>query len=424
MPIHLPPARAAAPRTGAVGLRWQALECWLSGLALFILSGAVFMLLIMEPNGELSSSARKTLQLLSLPVYGVAFVMIARRPRKFVAALRSNLPLAILLTLPFLSVLWSISPSLTLRRAIGLDLSLLLAYALAIRFSPRQLLILVCLVLGTCMVLSLAIIPLSPHLAFMPGGTELRGVFNHKNVLGWNAALGVIATGALATDRHAGLRPLAIALFAASAACLLLSQSATSMGVALSAVPFALFYRGMARANATKRLFLIVLALLCVVALIVSLDLVIAPFLEGFGKDMSLTGRVPLWALVDHYIGKRLLFGYGYQAFWSDGSGDAWVIWTRVGWPAPHAHNGYRDALLSMGLAGAVLLLAVIARAVRQGAALHCRHPDAGWLWLNVVVGVFLVMNLTESLLLAQNSFLFTLFVTGIIQFSLHRNQH
>jgi O-antigen ligase len=123
--------------------------------------------------------------------------------------------------------------------------------------------------------------------------------------------------------------------------------------------------------------------------------------------------------MVDEAISRRLLFGHGYQAFWTVGSGDAWRIWSELGWMAPHAHNGFRETLLSLGLVGFTTLGLVILRAMHQGAMLQCRAPDEGWLWLNVWLGTFLVMNLTESILLAQNDVFWTLCVTAIIAFSL-----
>ena len=97
------------------------------------------------------------------------------------------------------------------------------------------------------------------------------------------------------------------------------------------------------------------------------------------------------------------------------------MIWSKIGWMAPHAHNGYRETLLNFGVMGALVMAFVVFRAIRQGATLHCRQPAAGWAWLNVLVGAFLIMNLTESLMLAQNSLLFTLFAAAIISFSLRR---
>lgn len=414
------PSVAARGRPGNFALRLSMLECWTLGLSLFLLSGGIFVLLMSTPDGGVPAENRKFLQLLNLPVYAAALLTLARRPQTFLLALRRNLPFALLLALPFLSVLWSVSPGITLKRAIGFALSMLFAYALAIRFGPRQLLVLVALVMGGSMVLSLAIIAV-PHLAFMPETGELRGIFNHKNLLGWNAALALIVSAALASDRQAGLQLLGLGLAAASAACLILSQSATSLGVVVCAVPLALFYRNLARADGVGRLLLIVIALLATMALLLSFDLIVAPLLESAGKDATLTGRVPLWHLVDQRIAERLPLGYGYQSFWTEGNGDAWVIWSKIGWMAPHAHNGYRETLLNFGLAGAMVLAFVVFRAIRQGAALHCRQPEAGWAWLNVLVGAFLIMNLTESLMLAQNSLLFTLFAAAIISFSLGR---
>ncbi|MGO7785777.1 O-antigen ligase family protein, partial [Rhizobium ruizarguesonis] len=72
--------------------------------------------------------------------------------------------------------------------------------------------------------------------------------------------------------------------------------------------------------------------------------------LEALGKDATLTGRVPLWELVDLEISDRWMFGYGYQAFWTVANPEATRIWLKIGWASPHAHNGYRDILLSFGI--------------------------------------------------------------------------
>jgi uncharacterized protein involved in exopolysaccharide biosynthesis/Mrp family chromosome partitioning ATPase len=164
---------------------------------------------------------------------------------------------------------------------------------------------------------------------------------------------------------------------------------------------------------------LVLVCLQLVALVLVGLSELLVPLLEALGKDATLTGRVPLWREVDHAIGRRLLFGYGYQAFWADSNLDGWRVRAAAGWPAPHAHNGFRDTLLSLGLLGFIPLIWTIARAVRQGATLLCDAPEEGWLWLNVLVIMFLVMNLTETILLTQNSLLFVLFATAVIMFAI-----
>ncbi|MRX51828.1 O-antigen ligase family protein [Paracoccus sp. S-4012] len=405
------------------GLRWRTVECMGVVLALFIQTGAITVLAFSGPGGYLTDSGRSMLQLLALPGYLVTLILLARRPAQFLAALRGNIWVTLLLSMTVVSVLWSISPSISLRRAIGLVLSLLVAYLIAIRFTPRQFFIMVILLLGACMVLSLAMMVALPGWARMPDSGELRGVFSHKNVLGWNAAIAALAAAAVATDRAAGIRRLAISVFAVSIACLLLSQSSTGLVTAVSTGIFALFYKLLGRTRGLGRVVLILLVVQVVAATVVSMDLLLGVVLEGTDKDASLTGRVPLWMMVDEAISNRLLLGYGFQAFWTDGSGDAWAIWTRLGWMAPHAHNGYRDALLSVGLVGTVLLIIVILRALRDGARLHCRFPAEQWLWINAIICVTLVMNLTESTLLMQNSFQFTIFMTAVLMISCRKQE-
>lgn len=407
------------PPPDGLSLKWRTLECWSVGIALVVQSGAVMVLAFTGWDGNLTSSGRSILQLMVLPVYAVTIALLARTPMQFMAAVRRNLFLALLLVLPFLSVLWSISPSITFRRAIGLALSILLAYHIAIRFTPRQFLVLTVLLLGGCMVLSLIFAVALPGWAFMPENQNLRGVFNHKNVLGWYAAVSTLASATLLSDRAFGFRPMAMFFFAVSVTCLLLSRSTTGLVTALSAACFAAFYVALARSRASERVVLILVGVQAAVVFIVSVDIFLGVLLEGTGKDASFTGRTPLWALVDEAIWRRLLLGYGYQAFWTEGNGEAWSIWTEVAWMAPHAHNGFRDSMLSFGIVGTLVLLIVIFRAIRSGALLHCRYPKEHWLWLNVMICVYLVMNLTESTLLNQNSLLFIIFTTAILMISL-----
>ena len=410
---------ALAAARPALALRWRTLERWGAGLALMLQTGVVFPLLMSGGGEGLDEAARADLRLLAVPGYLVTLALLAHRPGRGLVALRRNLLLSAFALLPFASVAWSVSPSITLRRAVGLLLSLLLAYLLATRFTPRQLLGLVGAVLGACMALSLLFAALEPGLAWMPSGGGLRGAFLHKNVLGWYAALATFAGAAMALDRRGDRRRGGAALLAMGLACLLASRSATALLVVLSMPALAGLHVALARRQGLRRVLLALVVAQLAALLLVSLHVFLGPVLEALGRDATLTGRVPLWALVDARIGDGLALGYGYGAFWTPANPEAWRIWGEVGWMAPHAHNGYRDLLLSFGLGGTAVFALVVARALARGAALQARAPEEGWLWLNVWIGVFLVMNLTETLFLVPNSFLFTLFAAAIAMVSI-----
>ncbi|WP_157962018.1 O-antigen ligase family protein [Acuticoccus kandeliae] len=414
---------AIGARSGAIS--WRHLEWWGAAMGLFLQSGAVFALLLAGPDGEIADADRAKLRLLSLPVYAVSLALLARHPGPLIAAGTRNITLLALLALPVVSTLWSVAPVETLRRAIGLILSMALAYLLAIRFSPRQLLLLFGGLLGTLMVLSLAALATMPSLAMSPGSEmELRGVFIHKNVLGWAACLSLLLAAAMARDITRPIRRLGLALILPSALCLLLSQSATSLLAAFVGLAVMGALGLMARTNGMGRAIIVFILVQLAASLLLVLAYSLGPLLEALGKDATLTGRVPLWAEVDRAIAEHPVLGYGYQAFWSEGNLRVWTIRDTIGWAAPHAHNGYREMMLGLGIVGVVLCLILIVRALVQTAAHHCRAPTAGWLWMCPLVSAALVINLSESNLLIQNDLMTIVLGTIMVAAAYRRTHH
>ncbi|MGN6583666.1 MAG: O-antigen ligase family protein [Rhizobiaceae bacterium] len=414
-------AAALGARIGhGLNVSWRTVEWWGAAIALFLQTGAIFPLLMTSPDGALDDAAKAKLRLLSVPVYAFACLILSRNFQQLLVALARNLQFNLLLAVPFISVLWSVSPSTTLRRAVGLLFSLLLAYALALRFTPRQLLLLVMAAMGACGVLSLALLGLSPSLARMPGEDAVRGVFVHKNSLGWYASILVMVAAAAIMDGTLGLRRIAFVSLIVGLVCLAGSGSMTATIAAVAAGVLFWFYSTLPKSRGIGRVVFVLVFVEIAVLLLLVLQEFLVPVLEALGKDATLTGRIPLWAMVDDEIARHLLLGFGYQAFWTEGNPDAWVIWSKIDWMAPHAHNGFRDTLLSFGIVGTSLFVVVLLRALYQGARLQCRAPQDGWLWLNVLMVMVMVMNLTESIFLIQNDAIFILFCTAMIMFSLH----
>ncbi|WP_062941760.1 O-antigen ligase family protein (plasmid) [Rhizobium leguminosarum] len=400
---------------------WRAIECWGAGLCLFLQTGALFPLMLADADGGLSDHAKSILRLLCLPVYGFTLLMLVRNFPQFLAALKRNWLVPLMVAMPFVSVFWSVGPSTTLRRAIGLLFTVLLAYVLAIRFTPRQLLLIAFATFGACIVLSLLIFLVSPGLARMPTDSAARGIFIHKNSLGWYAGMMILVSTAVVMDGNRGLRRTALILLMAGGACLFLSGSMTATIATVSAYCLIGFYSTLQRIRGIGRIVFILFFFQMFVGILLLLHEFLVPFLEALGKDATLTGRVPLWELVDGQIADHLLLGFGYQAFWTEANPEAWIIWSKIQWMAPHAHNGFRDTLLSFGIGGMTLFALMLLQALRQGAALQCGDPHYGWLWLNVFTVVVLVMNLTETIFLIQNDAIFILFTTAIIMFSLYK---
>lgn len=385
-------------RLGNVSLAWRHLECWGIVIALYLQSGA---------TGTLES------RLFPLATLVIVAALFANNTGQLLLALRRRPLVTFLLALPFLSVAWSTSGSVSLRRAFALMLSFILAYVLAIRFTPRQLLLLAAAALFPALAASLVALVALPSIAIMPDGS-VNGLFSHKNLLGWHAAVALMV-GAIMIREAVVPRWIGFTLTATSLVCMLVSGSATALLSVLAALLLGLFYTGLKRLHGARRIALVLIVLQAATAAYFIGSEIVVPALEALGKDTTLTGRVPMWRLEDKAIMDRPLLGYGYQAFWSDGSGAAWRIRAEIAWDSPNAHNGYRETLLSFGLVGFLPFMFLLLRTLVRGASFHIAAPDESWLGINILIGMLLVMNITESIFYMPYSFMFTLFLAAVL---------
>ncbi len=180
----------------------------------------------------------------------------------------------------------------------------------------------------------------------------------------------------------------------------------------------------MARTRFIGRALIVLLLVQLAAILLLVLTYSLGPLLEALGKDATLTGRVPLWAEVDRAIAAHPVIGYGYQAFWTDGNGLAWNIRDTIAWSAPHAHNGYREMMLGLGVVGFVLCSIVVVRALVATTRHHCRAPTAGWLWMSPLLSAALVINLSESNLMIQNDLMTIVLGTIVVLATYRRASH
>jgi O-antigen ligase len=96
----------------------------------------------------------------------------------------------------------------------------------------------------------------------------------------------------------------------------------------------------------------------------------IGAFVAGLPVDATFTGRTDVWRFALAHVPDHLALGHGFSAFWNTASlrfgVDDNTIWAGN---AAHAHNGYLDAVLAMGLPG--LALTLLAFVVAPGRDLY-----------------------------------------------------
>ncbi len=288
-------------------------------------------------------------------------------------------PLLVLLVLVFpvfalVSTFWSEAAGHTFRISFHLTMTAVIALWIGLNFSAIQVFkaLLAATMLG--LLLSYGAVLWGGGVAFSDVDQFFIGIYTQKNVLGRLVlllAISLLVVGGIYRKVWL-LWPLVLLLFLP----LLDIQSATStifFGVTLL-LPILVIA---VRARSEIRILLVVatFAILAVlIGLYTSVELrVIAPFLEHFGKDSTLTGRTYLWQVALKVFTETPVLGMGFDAFWNaQGVDEAQQIWERYG-KLMGFHNTFLETLVGLGVIGAGLLLFTL------GAFLW-----AGWRWVSL----------------------------------------
>lgn len=408
--LHLPGAAATAGRPGGRALR-LAVEAYLAWV-LLASTGAVLPLLAMGPGDSLAPEDSALLRLTLLPVLALVPPVVLLHGRAVLDALLRAPVLPVLLLLALASTTWSAEPGVTLRRAVAFTAYALLAVVMGVRWSGRELverlLGLALVLLGLALLFQLAL----PGLAVMADGAW-RGAFAHKNVLGQVASFSILIL--LVGWRHRLLgRALLLPALALALLFLLLSRSATSLLVTLAAGGAYLLLGRDGPAPLAKAA---ILAFACAGLSLAALWLLLEPerAVELLGRDLTLTGRLPLWDLVLARIVERPWLGYGYQALFAVPAFAEYVLAT-LGWDAPNAHSGYLEVALGLGWIGLALTLLLLAQAGLRGFSALARGETLLGRTALLLLGAHLLRNLVESDLLQQTSLSWLLLVAFLVR--------
>jgi O-antigen ligase len=183
---------------------------------------------------------------------------------------------------------------------------------------------------------------------------DWRGVFGHKNQASAVMVLFVFIGIFVARVRSLGLGTTIVAL---ALPFLYFTHSKT----AIAALPLALIV-SVIMARATKPANGVAAALSILVALnLLSIgSIYIAPIravVEAIMPDATFTGRTDIWKFAVDHVAQRPITGYGFATFW----GTEQVVYGMSGgatWAntASHAHNGFVDLALTIGIPGSALV--------------------------------------------------------------------
>jgi exopolysaccharide production protein ExoQ len=353
-------------------------------------------------------------------VYIVAVLLIFLRLPRVVRALPALGSLWVLLALALASITWSFGPSVTLRRSVALLGTMAVGIYLGTRYTREELFRILFWMLATITVVSLLAGMFGTGAAGGPGAAW-QGVFGSKNELGHVMALSAATAATYFMDPR-GRRYWATGTFLLAVALLVLSGSKGALVVLFAGLliyPLSRLFRVRPGLTGTAALAAFAACGVVVTTLAGNSDTV----LNLLGRDATLTGRTPLWALIWERIKVRPWLGYGYGGFWlqwNPPSGDIWrVSMMTGGWLPPNGHNGFIDLWADLGLAGLGAFLVSFAANVARALRLVRESASAVDLFPLLFLYLVVLSNLTESVLVTHNSLIWLLYVALSIQLGL-----
>lgn len=407
-------------RWGITNIGLEELTCAVI-LAFFCMQGSIPFI---APNEalEMSNASASSLTIWGgissqCIIYGaiVCFLLHrASRIARWLCAMQWTLALSFL---GVLSTLWSQFPLFTVRRSIPFVLAGLFGLYLAVRFPVRRQLLILWMAL-----IVLAIATIGMALCFPKLGLDAtaghhmnwQGVFTQKNTCG---RMMVLATAVVFSKRRrTALDLLSLALF-----LLVLimsgSRAAWLIEVALLGVwRFLIFTKHMQ----DRGRVVLTAAGLCFMPVLLSFGIAFLPVLAPLlGRDTTLSGRTDIWQHVWPFILERPLLGWGYGAFWRGIQGEAFRVVAAVHFIVIHAHNGFLEIWLELGLAGIALFLLSYLRAWRKlWPVLRTGQIDRAT-WVVFILFLVAAYDLDENTLLLYNGVFWVLYVSAVANIEL-----
>ncbi len=339
--------------------------------------------------GQESTLNRVEIQLL---VMGACTLRIIGNLDWLLRIIRVDAALFLFAALHFVSTFWSANPVETAKRAaVFLAVTLFAAY-LVLRFPLAQILELWAIMFSITAIINVAFVVYWPEYGITADRWD--GIYPQKNALGF-AALIAIPTLLIAGRGAPKLRFLYYASAAAYGALLLGSQSKTMLLATVGSLGLMQVYRVFRGRRTMPGVVYLSLLLSLTFTLILTFRNLEA-ITEFLDRDVTFTGRVPLWDYLLPIAAERPILGYGFKAVFDGYFSPVHELWVAENWEPAHAHNALLQTWLELGAVGAAIFLWVFLRGVRRAVRAVDLLPGAVGIWPLVFLTSALLVSITE----------------------------
>jgi O-antigen ligase len=310
------------------------------------------------------------------------------------------------LILPWAFVLLAVASSMwsgvgieTVFRAAGLGAPLIISGLIANNAPFRDFLKIADVTLKVAVVLSLVAALVLPSVGLtqreVNAGT-LRGLYTHRNVMGYVIVIALITHLAVYWGRHwrNTMRLLWLVVYLVA---LYLTRS--SGALVLTAIAFAIYGAMwlLARQAPTQRRALVLTGLAGLVPVGIVVYLASPALLSLIGRDATFSGRNDIWRGAVEAWQQRFWTGYGFGNILDEGDAAAETIREYTGYLVRSTHNGYLSTALQLGVVGLAISVLILLRMIGCTVRLAAVQPGPQALWSLQIVAILIVGDIVET---------------------------
>jgi len=390
-------------------------------LAFFAMQGAIPFI---APNQALESTQTAASGLIfyggiasQVVVYGAILILLllnAQRLIRWGGAMQWTAALSIVAVA---STLWSQFPLLTLRRSLPFALAGFFGLYFAVRFPVRRQLSILTMTLTALAIGSTLLATCFPRIGLdaSPGHHfDWQGVFTQKNACGRAMVLG---TAVLLANWRLSLAK--IASFILFLFVLLMSGSRGAWAIEVMLLVVCAWLALATRIQSRSRVIFFGVTAVVVAGLTSVAFLHIPVLLTLIGRDTTLSGRIEIWKQAWRFILERPVTGWGYAAFWRGLQGHSFEVAAALRFVVFHAHNGFLEIWLELGIPGLALFTISYLRAWRKLWPLLRSADIRRCLWMTLFLLLIFLYNLDENTLLTFNGLPWVLYVSVLANIEL-----
>jgi len=382
-------------------------------LSLILLSTAIVSLIPLSQTGDYNIG----IKIIYIAVYIISFGFIIIRKgfiNRIIKSTRKQKILILFILFVMASIFWSDNHIITAQRVIAFLGTILFGAYFSSRYELKEQIELLSCACSIIIILSYLTVFLLPSYGIStdnPGSWQ--GVFNQKNSLG---KMMVFSTLILIfytfSSKNYLKKSLGIILILFSIGLIILSQSKTAI-IALIFITLILIFAKLIQ-KIKKKTILPLTSLILVLGIITGIIFIVYTneTFNALNKDSTLTGRTNLWQLSFEKIKEKPLLGYGYSSFWLGYAGPSKDIWFMLDWEPPHAHNGFIDMILELGIIGFLIFIILFISSTVKAVYLTRINKELINLWPILFLSFIFIYNLTENTLFRQNNIFFALLIT------------